>query len=44
MMPLDTCQARSPAEELHTSQGRNTFSQRARKAKKKKKKVRSRNV
>lgn len=32
MMPLDTCQARSPAENLHISQG-STFAHRARKAK-----------
>ena len=31
MMPLGTHQAHSPTEELHTSQGRNTFVQRARK-------------
>ena len=40
MMSLDTHQARSPAEDLHTSQGRTTIAHRARKAEKKK----SRNV
>ena len=32
MMPLDTRQTRSPAEDLHTSQGRKPFAHRARKA------------
>ena len=40
MVSLDTCQAHSPAEDLHTSQGRPTNANRARKVEKKK----SRNV
>ena len=46
MMSLGTRQACSPAEELHTSQGRNTIAHRARKAEKKARKTekKSRNV
>ena len=40
MMSLGTRQARSPAEELHTSQGKNTIAHRTRKAEKKQKKPR----